>query len=94
MPPDPAPHIPPANSIPARLFNSAIRLYQLVLSPPLHFLGSAFGFAATGCRFQPTCSDYARIAIARHGAARGSLLALRRLARCHPFSRGGFDPVP
>ncbi|WP_207215769.1 membrane protein insertion efficiency factor YidD [Pseudolysobacter antarcticus] len=46
------------------------------------------------CRFEPSCSDYARIAIARFGATRGSLLAAWRLARCQPFARAGDDPVP
>jgi putative membrane protein insertion efficiency factor len=46
------------------------------------------------CRFQPSCSEYARQALERHGLARGSWLALLRLLRCQPFSRGGFDPVP
>ena len=46
------------------------------------------------CRFHPSCSTYAREAILQHGAARGVLLALKRLARCHPFVEGGVDPVP
>lgn len=46
------------------------------------------------CRFHPTCSEYARDAVELHGIWRGSGLALARLARCHPFCRGGFDPVP
>ncbi len=68
----------------AKLFIALIRLYQLTLSP---FLGGS-------CRFLPTCSVYARQAIERHGAWRGSLLALRRLSRCHPLGASGFDPVP
>jgi len=46
------------------------------------------------CRYTPTCSEYAMEAIAIHGAVRGSALALGRLLRCHPFVRGGYDPVP
>jgi len=61
-----------------------IRAYQLTLSP---FLGQH-------CRFTPSCSNYAREAIQRHGAWRGSWLAIRRIARCHPFCEGGHDPVP
>lgn len=61
-----------------------VRGYQLFFSP---WLGSS-------CRFEPTCSHYALQALAVHGAARGSLLAARRLLRCHPGCAGGFDPVP
>ncbi len=46
------------------------------------------------CRFEPTCSEYAREAVEFHGFWRGGALTLRRLLRCQPFSRGGFDPVP
>jgi hypothetical protein len=45
------------------------------------------------CRFSPSCSRYAHAALLRHGALRGSLLALQRLARCHPFHAGGHDPI-
>jgi uncharacterized protein len=61
-----------------------IRLYQLTLGP---IMGGH-------CRFHPTCSAYAIEAYQTHGPVRGSLLTLRRLLRCHPFCRGGFDPVP
>lgn len=62
--------------------------YKRWLSPALHTLG------AGGCRFQPTCSDYAVLAIATHGPFRGGAFAMWRLLRCHPFSRGGLDQVP
>jgi uncharacterized protein len=65
-------------------------LYKRCVSPALHAAAGATG----ACRFQPTCSEYAALAIATHGPLYGSWLALRRLLRCHPFARGGFDPVP
>ena len=61
-----------------------IRAYQYALRP---MLGS-------NCRFYPSCSDYAREAIERHGVLRGVWLAVKRVARCHPYHPGGFDPVP
>lgn len=65
-----------------------IRLYRAVLSPVHHAL---FGPC---CRFEPTCSAYAEEAIHTHGAWRGVWLATRRLLRCRPFARAGYDPVP
>ena len=61
-----------------------VRGYQIALSPLL----------PPACRFHPSCSAYAIEALERHGAARGAWLAARRIARCNPFSAGGFDPVP
>lgn len=61
----------------------AIRLYQLTTS-----------WAPPTCRYQPTCSGYALRAIEVHGALKGSYLAARRIARCHPWHEGGYDPVP
>jgi putative membrane protein insertion efficiency factor len=64
------------------------RLYKNVLSPILHAL------SPTQCLYLPTCSEYAYIALVRFGVIKGSWLTLRRLARCHPFAKGGLDPVP
>lgn len=62
--------------------------YKRVLSPVLHVV------SPSQCLYLPTCSEYAYVALVRFGPVRGSWLALRRLARCHPFSKGGLDPVP
>jgi len=51
-------------------------------------------FLPRACRFYPSCADYAREAVLAHGAVRGTALAARRVARCHPFNPGGLDPVP
>jgi putative membrane protein insertion efficiency factor len=77
-----------------RAADAVIRLYQRIVSPPLHAFSLFFGILPSQCRYQPTCSDYARTAIARHGLARGSWLAAKRIARCHPGSPGGLDLVP
>jgi putative membrane protein insertion efficiency factor len=68
----------------------AIRVYQLVVSP---VLAAAMGPSGR-CRFSPTCSRYAREAIERQGAVAGSVLAARRLCRCHPWGQWGEDPPP
>jgi len=68
----------------------AVRFYQWVLSPLKRSLFGPLG----RCRFSPSCSDYAIEALQRHGAWRGSRLALRRLLRCQPWGGCGWDPVP
>ena len=69
---------------PRALAAGALRLYHRFVSPLL----------PPSCRFEPTCSEYAADALELHGFARGSVLAARRLLRCHPWGRSGFDPVP
>ncbi|MDB3994013.1 membrane protein insertion efficiency factor YidD [Gammaproteobacteria bacterium] len=61
-----------------------ISLYQLSLSP---FIGGQ-------CRFHPTCSQYTKEAIEKHGSMKGSFLGARRICKCHPWYQGGYDPVP
>jgi putative membrane protein insertion efficiency factor len=67
-----------------RLLTLLVRFYQRMIGPGL----------PPACRYYPSCSAYAVEALQRHGAARGSWLAARRILRCHPFHPGGVDPVP
>ena len=67
-----------------RLLLLLVQFYRSCISPLL----------PPSCRYYPTCSAYAMEAIERYGARRGGWLALRRILRCHPFHRGGYDPVP
>jgi putative membrane protein insertion efficiency factor len=68
-----------------------LRVYRVTVSPVLAALTVPMGM---GCRFSPTCSQYAQEAVQRHGALRGGALAVRRLCRCHPWGGSGSDPVP
>lgn len=61
-----------------------VRLYQLIISP----------YTSPSCRYHPTCSQYGIEALNKHGAIRGTWLTIKRVARCHPWSKGGYDPVP
>jgi len=70
-------------SLPRAIAIGLIRMYKLVISPLL----------PSACRFHPTCSEYMRDAIEKHGVWKGVGMGLRRLSRCHPFHQGGFDPV-
>ena len=67
-----------------RVLQFLVRGYQYALRP-------LFG---SHCRFYPSCSEYAWSAVERHGALKGSWLALRRIVRCHPYHPGGYDPIP
>jgi len=72
------------NNTMGKLLQWLIRAYQLLLSP----------FFGNRCRFTPSCSHYASEAIGKYGTLRGTWVAIRRIARCHPFCDGGYDPVP
>jgi uncharacterized protein len=71
-------------TLPRRIADRILRGYQWLISPLL----------GTNCRFHPSCSEYARLAVGRHGVLRGGWLAIRRVARCNPWNEGGIDPVP
>ena len=66
----------------------AYGIYKGVVSPVLH------AFSPSQCLYLPTCSEYAYVALVRFGVVKGTWLALRRFGRCHPFAKGGLDPVP
>ena len=70
--------------LPQKTLICLVKAYRLLISPSL----------GSNCRFEPSCSAYAIEALDRHGAATGSYLTLRRVARCHPWCDGGHDPVP
>jgi putative membrane protein insertion efficiency factor len=72
-------------NIPKFILLGSIRLYQIVISPAL---------PPDTCRFYPTCSHYGYQAIYKHGAIKGTLMAVWRILRCNPYNPGGFDPVP
>ena len=71
-------------SLPKKTLIFLVKAYRLLISPSL----------GSNCRFEPSCSAYSLQALDQHGAATGSYLTLRRLARCHPWCDGGHDPVP
>jgi hypothetical protein len=73
----------PVSTMPRRVVTTVIRGYQ-----------SARAGRPTGCRYLPSCSEYALEAVEKHGTARGSVLAVRRIARCGPWGGHGIDPVP
>ena len=67
-----------------KLITGALRLYKYYVSPLL----------PSACRYHPSCSEYMRQAVEKHGAAKGVWMGVKRLMRCHPFHAGGYDPVP
>lgn len=77
-----------ARSIRERIASILFFTYKRGISPLLH------GFGISQCKYLPTCSEYALAAVVKHGWLRGTWLAARRLGRCHPFAKGGLDPVP
>ena len=71
-------------TIATQIVLGVIRIYQTVISP----------LTPSTCRFQPTCSHYAKEAILVHGISKGSILAFKRVIKCHPWGKSGYDPVP
>jgi putative membrane protein insertion efficiency factor len=68
----------------ARILSLPVKAYRLIFSP----------WVGHNCRYQPTCSAYALEALEKHGAIKGGWLAARRILRCHPWGKSGYDPVP
>jgi uncharacterized protein len=85
---DHADHVSQAGDTRDGALEFVFRFYKTFLSPVLHAI------SPSRCLYLPTCSEYAYTAISRFGMVRGSWLALRRFARCHPWGKGGLDPVP
>jgi putative membrane protein insertion efficiency factor len=77
-----------SHSLHERSFKLAFDIYKAILSPAMHAM------SPSRCLYLPTCSEYAYVAVQRFGLRRGSWMAVRRFARCHPLAKGGFDPVP
>lgn len=68
------------------IINFLLKLYKIVFSPIFHFMGSE-------CKFYPTCSEYTRQAIEKYGVVKGVWLGAKRILKCNPFSKGGYDPL-
>ena len=73
-----------SSGLPKRALLGLIRFYRRQISPGL----------PPACRFSPTCSEYALEAVEKYGACKGGYLSVRRILKCHPFHKGGYDPVP